>query len=53
MAPRVGDVVAVPHADLAIVATSAEPVESTLVGMHGSLVPAEQLVPLLTWTARS
>jgi hypothetical protein len=48
MAGRVGDVVAVPYADLAIVATKAEPVESSLVGMHGSLVPAEQLVPLLT-----
>jgi hypothetical protein len=41
-------VVAVPYADVAIVATRAEPVESALVGMHGSLVPAEQLVPLLT-----
>jgi hypothetical protein len=49
MADRIGDVVAVPYADLAIVATEAEPVESSLVGMHGSLVPAEQLVPLLTY----
>lgn len=48
MAARVGDVVAVPHADVAIVATEAEPIESSLIGMHGSLVPAEQLVPLLT-----
>jgi Type I phosphodiesterase / nucleotide pyrophosphatase len=48
MAGRIGDVVAVPYADVAIVATRAEPVESALVGMHGSLVPAEQLVPLLT-----
>lgn len=48
MAERVGDVVAVPHGDLAIVATEAEPLESSLIGMHGSLVPAEQLVPLLT-----
>jgi hypothetical protein len=39
----------VPFADVAIVATEAEPVESSLVGMHGSLVPAEQLVPLLTY----
>ncbi|GLY77938.1 alkaline phosphatase family protein [Actinoallomurus iriomotensis] len=53
MAARVGDVVAVPYADLAIVATQAEPLESSLVGMHGSLVPAEQLVPLLTFTAES
>jgi len=53
MAARVGDVVAVPYADLAIVATEAEPVESSLIGMHGSLVPAEQLIPLLTATAES
>jgi hypothetical protein len=45
--PRIGDVLAVPYGDVAIVATSAEPVESSLVGMHGSMVPAEQLVPLL------
>ncbi|MCO6008811.1 alkaline phosphatase family protein [Actinoallomurus purpureus] len=48
LAPRIGDVVAVPYADVAIVATRAEPIESTLVGMHGSLVAAEQLVPLLS-----
>jgi hypothetical protein len=47
LAPRIGDVVAVPYADVAIVATEAEPIESTLIGMHGSLVAAEQLVPLL------
>ncbi|MCW2917297.1 MAG: type phosphodiesterase/nucleotide pyrophosphatase [Actinomycetia bacterium] len=49
--PRIGDVLAVPHADLAIVASKAEPLESTMVGMHGSMVPAEQLVPLLTVTS--
>ena len=48
MTARVGDVVAVPYADVAIVATQAEPAESSLIGMHGSLVPAEQLVPLLS-----
>ncbi|GAA0586076.1 alkaline phosphatase family protein [Actinomadura livida] len=47
MAERVGDVVAVPHADLAIVASEREPWLERMVGMHGSLVPAEQLVPLL------
>lgn len=51
MAPRVGDVLAIPYADVAIVATKAEPLESGLIGMHGSLVPAEQLVPLLTHLA--
>jgi predicted AlkP superfamily pyrophosphatase or phosphodiesterase len=47
MLPRIGDVLAVPFADLAIIASKTEPIESTLVGMHGSLVAAEQLVPLL------
>ena len=46
--PRIGDVVAAPAGPWAIVATRAEPRESALVGMHGSLVPADQLVPLLT-----
>jgi hypothetical protein len=46
--PRIGDVLAVPHGDVAIVATRAEPLESGLVGMHGSMTPAEQLVPLLS-----
>ena len=48
MVPRIGDVLAVPFADVAIVAPKAEPLESKLIGMHGSMVPAEQLVPLLT-----
>lgn len=48
MAERIGDVVAVPYADLAIVASAAEPVESSFVGMHGSLMAAERLVPFLT-----
>ena len=48
MLERVGDVVAVPHADLAIVASEREPWLERMVGMHGSLVPAEQLVPLLS-----
>ncbi|MGK5554917.1 alkaline phosphatase family protein [Actinomadura kijaniata] len=48
---RIGDVVAVPHADLAIVASEREPWLDRMVGMHGSLVPAELLIPLLT-TAR-
>ena len=47
MADRIGDVLAVPHGDLAIVASEREPWLNGMVGMHGSLVPAEQLVPLL------
>jgi hypothetical protein len=45
--PRIGDVVAAAHGDVAVVATRQEPLESALVGVHGSLTGAEQLVPLL------
>jgi len=48
MAPRIGDVIAAPTGHWAIVATRAEPRESELVGMHGSLAPADQLIPMLT-----
>lgn len=51
LAERVGDVVAIPHDDLAIVATTTERMESALVGMHGGLLPDERLVPLLTRVA--
>jgi hypothetical protein len=47
IAERIGDVVAAAAGGTAIVATQAEPRESALVGMHGSLTSAEQLVPLL------
>jgi hypothetical protein len=47
MAERIGDVVAAAAPGTAIVATQAEPLESALIGMHGSLTPAEELVPLL------
>ncbi|SEG15025.1 Predicted pyrophosphatase or phosphodiesterase, AlkP superfamily [Thermomonospora echinospora] len=48
MLPRIGDVLAVPHGELAIVATRQEPKASLMVGMHGSMIPREQLVPLVT-----
>jgi hypothetical protein len=48
MAARIGDVVAACAGTWAIVATKAEPLESSLVGMHGSLTSAEQLVPMLS-----
>jgi Type I phosphodiesterase / nucleotide pyrophosphatase len=51
LAPRIGDVVAAPAGPFAVVATKAEPRESALIGMHGSLTPADQLVPLLTLSA--
>ncbi|MEV0413677.1 nucleotide pyrophosphatase/phosphodiesterase family protein [Streptomyces sp. NPDC050448] len=44
---RIGDVVAAAQADVAITASRNEPNESALVGMHGSMTAAEQLVPLL------
>ncbi|MEU6850128.1 nucleotide pyrophosphatase/phosphodiesterase family protein [Actinacidiphila alni] len=44
---RIGDVVAVARDDIAVVATRTEVGESKMVGLHGSMVPAEQLVPLL------
>lgn len=44
---RIGDVVAAAHDDVALTASEREPNESAMVGMHGSMTPAEQLVPLL------
>jgi Type I phosphodiesterase / nucleotide pyrophosphatase len=44
---RIGDVVAVAHDDMAVVAHRTEPRESAMVGLHGSLAPGELLVPLL------
>ncbi|MGK5640324.1 alkaline phosphatase family protein [Streptomyces sp. URMC 126] len=44
---RIGDVVAAARDDVAIVATETEPNESRMVGLHGSMTPVEQLVPLL------
>ncbi|WP_435822311.1 alkaline phosphatase family protein [Microbispora bryophytorum] len=44
---RVGDVVAVPYGECVIVASAGEPVESSMIGYHGSLTPAEQNVPLV------
>jgi hypothetical protein len=50
-AARIGDVIAAARDDWAVVATQTEPRESALVGMHGSLAPADQLIPLLTYRA--
>ncbi|MFD0853728.1 alkaline phosphatase family protein, partial [Actinomadura adrarensis] len=47
---RIGDVIAVPFTDMAIVASEREPYLTRMVGMHGSLVPEELLVPLLSYT---
>lgn len=47
LADRIGDVVVAPAGPSAVVATKAEALESSLIGMHGSLTSADQLVPLL------
>ncbi|MBP2405602.1 Type I phosphodiesterase / nucleotide pyrophosphatase [Streptomyces netropsis] len=44
---RIGDVVAAARDDIAIVASETEPNESAMVGLHGSMTPVEQLVPLV------
>ncbi len=51
LADRIGDVVAAARGLSAVVATVAEPRESALVGMHGSLTAADQRVPLLSLVA--
>jgi hypothetical protein len=51
VADRIGDVVAAARGTSAVVATVTEPRESALVGMHGSLTPGDQRVPLLSHVA--
>lgn len=45
--PRIGDVVAAARGSAAVVRRNVEPLESSLIGHHGSLTFAEQAVPLL------
>ncbi len=44
---RIGDVVVAARAAAGFLRRSAEPVESSLIGQHGSLTDAEQKIPLL------
>ncbi|MEW1870717.1 nucleotide pyrophosphatase/phosphodiesterase family protein [Streptomyces caelestis] len=44
---RIGDVIAAARDDVLLIASEREPRESAMVGNHGSMTPAEQLVPLL------
>jgi hypothetical protein len=44
---RIGDVVVAARGSVAIVRRKLEPLESSLIGQHGSLTAAEQRVPLL------
>lgn len=50
--PRIGDVIAAARDRAAVIRRTAEPVESALIGHHGSLTDAEQLVPLLMATGQ-
>jgi hypothetical protein len=52
MAARIGDVVAACSGTSAVIASKAEPLQSSLFGMHGSLTAAEQLVPMFAFAAQ-
>lgn len=45
--PRLGDVMVACRDDFAVMSTAAFPHEAKLVGVHGSLTPAEMLIPVL------
>ena len=49
VAPRIGDVVVVANNNRAVIRSGGKPLQSRLVGHHGSLTPAEMLVPLYTF----
>jgi hypothetical protein len=44
---RIGDVVAAARGSIGLLRRTAEPLESSLIGQHGSLTTAEQNIPLL------
>jgi hypothetical protein len=46
---RIGDIVAAAHGRVGIVERNVDPAQARLIGHHGSLTPAEQLVPLLVY----
>jgi hypothetical protein len=45
---RIGDVIAAPTSARAIIRSGVEPLQSRLIGHHGSLTAAEMLIPLYT-----
>ncbi|MEO5853165.1 MAG: nucleotide pyrophosphatase/phosphodiesterase family protein [Nocardioides sp.] len=47
MLPRIGDVVVASKSDHAVFSSADFKYETTLVGLHGSLTPAEMLIPVL------
>jgi hypothetical protein len=52
MRGRIGDVVAAATGSWALMAPAAEVTDAPMIGMHGSLTQAEQLVPLLAFLSR-
>ena len=46
---RIGDVVTAAHGRVGVVQRDVDPAQARLTGHHGSLTPAEQLVPLLMY----
>jgi hypothetical protein len=47
--PRIGDVLAAALGGTGIIRSDQEKMESGLIGVHGSLTPAEMRVPFLTF----
>jgi hypothetical protein len=45
--PRIGDVVAAARTPMGVFQRSVDPLQAQLVGHHGSMTPAEQLVPFI------
>ena len=45
--PRLGDVMVAARGDFSVMSSLAFPYEMTLIGLHGSLTPAEMLIPVL------
>jgi hypothetical protein len=45
--PRLGDVVVASRGDFSVMSSTAFAYETTLVGLHGSLTPAEMLIPVI------
>ncbi len=45
--PRIGDVVAAARGPIGVTQRALDPAQARLTGQHGSMTPAEQLVPLL------
>lgn len=48
--PRIGDVVAAAAAPVGVVQREVDPAQAKMLGHHGSMTPAEQLVPCITVT---